>query len=377
MVSDYYRKLALDGLPVRFYGLPATTLPPTMGGTMPNVLYALEAYPELSETYIEVERRLVAQRCETSAICFLTPGTFNPDHLPYVYLRSRKARWPLAKRRALRGFRPDIVHTHWLTVTKYAQGFARMFDVPWTVRSHSFDVMERPIDAVKADIERCNESDCAGVIAFPFLRSRLLEAGLHEEKLVDCLPVVDVGLFQDVNASGEGVIHMGATKKKKNFPGFIQLATLCPERNFTLIPLSRGWEGVAKLNEDAGNPVTMMRPIRHAEMPDLWHQQKWLVYAGDRDHPSTGWPIAVCEAWAAGVGVCLQRVRPDMADYIGDCGHLFDEVNEIVDLIKGEPDPAMLERGRAKALGYDAPNYIDTLFDLWRAAGLDVPAHAA
>jgi hypothetical protein len=349
----------------------------TIEAMMPKVLYALEAYPELSETYIEVERRLVAQRCETHAISFLTPGTFNPDHLSYVHLRKKRTKWPLARRHALRGFRPDIVHTHWLTVTKYAQGFARMFDVPWTVRSHSFDVMDRPAEAIASDIARCNESDCAGVIVFPFLRTRLLEAGLREDKLVDCLPVVDVAMFQDVYATGDGVIHMGATKKKKNFPGFIKLATLCPEREFTLIPLSRGWDWVEKLNEDAGNPVTMMRPIRHAEMPDLWRQQKWLVYAGDRAHPSTGWPIAVCEAWAAGVGVCLQKVRPDMEDYVGDCGHVFDEVEDSAELIKGEPDPAMLERGRQKARTIDAPRHIDTLFDLWRGAGIDVRTEAA
>ncbi len=101
-------------------------------------------------------------------------------------------------------------------------------------------------------------------------------------------------------------------------------------------------------------------------MPAHYKQHEWLVYtAAER---TVGWPVAVAEAQAAGVGVCMQRVRPDLDDYVGDAGFVFDTIEEAEEII-AEPFPAELrERGFRQAARSDARDHISLLEQLWDAA---------
>lgn len=138
---------------------------------MTKVLYILQAYPEASETYIEVERRQVAGCADTFAIALSRPGTFNQEHLPFKRLPARlpvvplkvPSRWGLGLERAARAYEPDVVHAHWLFVAKFARRAARACDVPWTIRTHSFDLLEAAPEAIKANVAICNDNDCAVV----------------------------------------------------------------------------------------------------------------------------------------------------------------------------------------------------------------------
>lgn len=336
---------------------------------MARILYIHESYPELSETYIDCERRQVEERAETFLLSLEKPYTFDPNHLPYSHVSSVFG-WGI--RRAARAFRPDIVHAHWLTMVRPAIKAARACDVPWTVRTHSFDLLERPLEKIEAEVKLCNASDCAGVLAFPFARPILLRAGLREDKLIDAPPVVDVERFDDLSPNGPGVIHMGANKKKKNFPDFIKLSTMVPERPFSLYPLSRGWEGVRDIVDALGGRVDVYEPVPNTEMLPVWKRHAWLVYTGRKDAPSNGWPMAVCEAWAAGVGVCVQRVRDDLDDYLAGCGYLFDDIEEVPALIAEAPSEDMRRRGRERALEFDIRRHMHLLYDAWAEAGVSL-----
>ncbi len=347
---------------------------------MIKVLYVLQSYPEASETYIEVERRQVETRAETFALAISRPGTFNLEHLPFQRLPARlpilpiavPSRWALGLDRAARAYQPDVIHSHWLFVAKHARRAARACDVPWTVRTHSFDLLEATPEAVRANVAICNDSDCAGVIAFPFARSLLLNAGLKEEKLIDAPPVVDVQRFDDPGPNGPGVIYMGANKAKKNFPDFLRLSNLVPERPFNLYPLADGWETLRDLNTEMGTRVTVHDPVPHSDMLAVWKRQSWLVYTGSKELASIGWPIAVVEAWAAGVGVCMQRIRADLEVYLDGCGFLFNEIEELATLIAKDPPEELRQRAHARAKTLDIRRHMYLLYDAWAKAGVNI-----
>jgi hypothetical protein len=79
--------------------------------------------------------------------------------------------------------------------------------------------------------------------------------------------------------------------------------------------------------------------------------------------------VAVAEAQASGVGVCMQNVRPDVAEYVGDCGFVFDTVDEIAGLIAGEFPSELRRRGFEHARRSDARSHIAALEEMWDGAG--------
>ncbi len=346
---------------------------------MAKVLYVANAYPELSQTYIETERRIVHERAETFLLALLPANLENPDHLPY-----RLHKWWLTEwlgRGRTRAFRigpdarraaPDLVHAHWMHMAGPARRAARACDVPWTIRTHSFDIMERSDEELAANIRRCNETDCAGVLAFPFLRERLLRLGLKEDKLVDAPPVVDAQRFDDLGPNGPGVIFTSAVRPKKGFADYYALSGLVPDRPFSVYPLAIRREKIGRLNDDYQGNVKIRQPVAHSVMLAEWKKHTWLVYPGSPGINSIGWPIAVAEAWAAGVGVCMQRLRPDLDEYIANCGVLFDDVDELPDVLQRDPDPAMRERAHTRTMGMDIRKHIHLLYDLWAKAGVTV-----
>jgi hypothetical protein len=81
--------------------------------------------------------------------------------------------------------------------------------------------------------------------------------------------------------------------------------------------------------------------------------------------------MAVAEAQAAGVGVCVPNLRPDLREYVGPAGFLYDSIDEVVGIVS-EPFPAKLrDLGFEHAKRSDLSRHKAGLVDLWRkAAGM-------
>lgn len=52
--------------------------------------------------------------------------------------------------------------------------------------------------------------------------------------------------------------------------------------------------------------------------------------------------MSVAEAQAAGVGVCFPNLRPDLAEYLGGAGYLYDSLAEVAQVVAKSP-PVGLE----------------------------------
>lgn len=345
----------------------------------PRVLIAVHNYPLPSETYIETERRFIESVADTHVVSRRYAGPEpTPEHGPFTFGSS-----PREIRRVLRRWQPDVVHTHWTMAAPWAVEIARKADVPWTLRTHSFDVLARPFEEQQQVAALANESDCLGVLGLPFAGPVLERAGLRPEKFVETRPVVDVGRFRSVVPSGDTVLSFGALQERKAVAAaaFARLSRLAPDVTLAHYPMGHGTRAELRstlqgICADVGGRLEIRDWVPHRGMPEVYAECRWFVYPGTMDN-GFGWPVGVAEAWAAGVGVCVQDIRPDIADYVGDAAIVFSDVADLPDVISGAPDPAMLAAGRRRAEEMDIGVHGPALLDLWAAGGLDVDRRAA
>ena len=87
---------------------------------------------------------------------------------------------------------------------------------------------------------------------------------------------------------------------------------------------------VAELQEFATerrSPVHFIPPKELEDMPAEYKKHRWLVYTAAASG-NVGWPLAIAEAQASGVGVCMANIRPDLPKYVGRAGFLYDSLDE-------------------------------------------------
>src|SRR5262245_38138885 len=109
----------------------------------PRVLYILYHYPQISETYIKTEIEAVQDECEIKVVSLHWTDVAYGNHRPFLLTSD-----PACVQEAIEDFQPHVLHTHWLDQVPTLAYFAGYFtdrltrrQIPFTVRSHSFDVL--------------------------------------------------------------------------------------------------------------------------------------------------------------------------------------------------------------------------------------------
>lgn len=327
-----------------------------------RLLMLLRRYPQLSETYIETEIRAVSA-CHAVKIVSLGAAELPArTHHPYLHVAANDTKRIVAE---IEQFRPDVLHGHYVHHAAKLREVAQRTGLPFTVRAHSYDVLggggQRTVRAA-ADL---NDDLCLGVLTFPFTVDRLIQAGVKEDKIVPCYPVVDVDRFADTGPNGSAVMNIGACLPKKNHHLFIDLATRVPDRQFHLYAMGYDSARIAEYNQAQGSPVTMHPLVEHHEMPRKYKRHEWLVYTASTSMATVGWPMAVAEAQASGVGICMQNIRPDLADYIGPGAYLFDTLDEVASIIASPLPQYRRQQGFAQARRSDIKAHLPLLEALW------------
>lgn len=339
-----------------------------------KILYILNSYPQISETYIKVEIEALHNNYELEIIS-LNKANYSFEN-PHPYHNLSEYRDILA---VARQFQPDVIHTHWMSYQlETVYRLAKDLKVPFSVRSHSFDTLwkkrvwyRRMVgQGVPKKVHRfihiVNDPLCLGVLGFPFVIPRLQKAGVRKNKLVEAGPVVAYDMFHNEEPNGNAIINVGACLPKKRYEDYIHLASLMPEREFNLYALGYLDEKIKQVNQKAGSPVNMHLPIQQHEMAAKLKDHQWMVYTADPVLATVGWPLSLAEAQAAGVGVCMRRLRPDLEDYLGGSAILYDSIEELVDILKNPVPEAMRRQGFNNAKRFDIKAHIHLLTDLWR-----------
>ncbi len=313
---------------------------------------------------METELRVLEERGHTVEVIALNVASDPRRHThSFHYIPQDDER---AIARAVRELEPDVIHSHELDTARRAYEASRAAGVPFTLRTHSYDVMGLAPERVRSLGAYLNDDHCAGVLGFPFALDPLIAAGVCEERIRVCYPVLDYRRFHDKSANGRAVMNIGACQPKKGMDDFVRLAHALGEKEFNLWAIGFDVASIQRLNDSLGGPLTVMPPTEHEEMPAWYKRHEWLVYTATE--PTVGWPVAVAEAQASGVGVCMQRVRGDIAEYVGDAGFIFDTIDEVVEIIS-EPFPEeMRSRGFQHAERSDVRSHISILEELWGTA---------
>ncbi len=333
-----------------------------------RVLYILHHFPQISETYIRSEMEALSEECELKVVSLCEADLAYRNHLPFHLADDARQ-----IDRIIDDFQPHVLHSHWLQQARILARFAGCFgftkrSIPFTIRSHSFDVLAQDGAFIRQAAPVVNSDLCLGVLAFPFARPHLERLGVRAEKIHDCYPVVNYPRFHDESPNGDAVMNVGACLPKKKMEDYLELACAHPQRRFDLYALGYQTPEMTRLNAARGNPVQIIPPVEPEEMGREYKQHAWLVYTASRKMNSVGWPLAVAEAQAAGVGVCLPNIRPDLREYLGGAGFLYDSIGEVADLLRRPFPDEMRQRGFEHARRSDIWRHKTILTKLWSRA---------
>lgn len=328
---------------------------------MHRVVTIVERYPQLSETYISTETTALARAGFLASLVALRSANYPLSEFePFSLLEDEDEIVG-----ACLTADATVLHTHYLHMAPLVARIAERSGLPFTVRTHSYDVLKASAETLRELCALINGSNCLGVLSFPFICERLAGYGLREDFLIESWPVIDYRRFLDKGPNGEGVLNLGAALDKKNMTGYVDFAATKPGTRFSLYAVGYRSADLIAYNAQLGSPVDIHPPVQPADMPQVYKEHSWLLYSASIDLNTVGWPMAVAEAQASGVGVCLQSKRDDAAAYLGGAGVVFVDFGEVADLVSGPVPEAMRERGFGVAAQCDVATHVQQLVELW------------
>ena len=325
-----------------------------------RLLILIDCYPTLSQTYKENEIKYLYPDFE------VVIGSTTPPHAPYrQHFPYQPIRNPDDLLALIKSFQPDIVHGHYVFTADLLHFAAVQSGKFFTVRFHSFDVLGATPDAIRRFLPFLNSDECAGILAFPFMVPYLASLGIKASKLVPDWPVVDYDRFHDRAPNGRSILNTGACIPKKNVEFFVDLAASMRDREFIFYPIEYDRERLIAYNHALGDPVLIKDTVEPYAMAAVYKQCEWLLYTASKELPTVGWPMSIAEAQASGVGVLVQNIRPDLKDYVGDAGYVFDTIDEARDILSRPYPEEMRQAGFEQARRCDIRSNIRKLHRLW------------
>lgn len=350
-------------------------------------------YPNFSETYMHEELRNLAEDYDVHIITykkspFPRRKTFNYTLIDYdlpcfVYYPFEQVDWELTKPESVRflasveevikEFKPDILHAHYFGLTILLQHLAEIHKLPFTVRTHSMDVLREPAVKLEKLCALSNSAWCAGILAMPQFRQRLTDHGLAESKLVDCYPLINFEKFykpEKREKTGK-IICAGPSSPKKAHKDFVDLALMMKEAgsdlSFDLYTDGYTLQDTVKYNDSKGKPVRIMY-VDPDEMPEIYAQYDWLVYPADPKINRVGFPVGMVEAQASGLGVLWQELperREEQLKNLQGAGILYKSITEVPALLEQPYPEEMRQKGFERAKLCSAKDQSHLLTDCW------------
>ncbi len=326
-----------------------------------RVMMVLSGYPALSQTYKKTELKYLQATHELEIASFNKGNVKYPKHYPFTRINNIDGLLKLSH-----AFKPDIFHCHYLHYTDLVFQAALKFNKPFTIRTHSFDILKVEDSFIRDKADMINHELCRDVLVFPFLMQRCQDCGIKPEKIIPAMPVVDYNRFYDKQPNGNIILNTGAAIPKKNMESFFELSKLVPQKKFSILPIGYLTPHLKKFNKNLGSPVNVRKTIEPDRMPRVYKKSEWLVYTANPEVPTIGWPMTIDEARASGVGVLIQNIRSDIKDYIDGVGYTFDTIEEATEIIKGPVPHEIREQGFEISKRSDIAVNISQLTDLWK-----------
>ena len=338
-----------------------------------KLLFLFHTYPQNSQTYILEEVNAIYD-LDLYDILILSgepPNGHAHNHKPYSLIENVEDMVSKAIE-----FNPDIIHTHYIHMIPLVETISRKCDACYTIRCHSYDVLGSPYAPINILCSMAKSKRCLRILTFPLTSKILLDNGVPSEKVVECFPVINYDRFAvdpDIpHIQTNSILNVGAAIKKKKYKDFIDLAILMNEntqndKTFNLYALGYFVDDLKRYNRENGGFVNF-HSVEPEEMKNVYTSNDWLIYTADETMPTVGWPLAIAEAQASGIGIIWKNIpgREEFSkQYLGGAGFLFDDISEIPNIIKnGYPD-SMRRIGIEHAKKCDIKETIHLLTDIW------------
>ncbi len=309
---------------------PGHALEAVQESNLMRVLYCVEDYPILSETYVETELDYFLARGVEIAVWCRDPDPHRPGARVKVYdgdLRS-----------AVRDFRPDLVHVHWVVIADGVQQIET--SLPITVRAHSFEYKPYMIRGLMINPK------VRAIWMFPHLREEffLTEPGASykgspfERKVRPLVSAYSETLFYPAPKERGTVIRAAAGLKGKDIETFVRVAPLVPEAKFTLIVsrpkrIPNSMDYIKNMNKGLGSPTTILDDVPRADAAAMVRASEMCLRSHDAGGHPYGSPISVAESMATGA-IVIARHCKGARQLMGSAGLFFTKDQEAAALVK-------------------------------------------
>ena len=357
----------------------------------PRVLCFTETYPEFSETYMHEEFAALGADYEIQVLTLHHSQFPRANSLPYIQLlypdehlsygnfdrvnldfTNRKQQKFLAKLDSvLDQFQPHIMHAHYLYLAWLLSHVSARRGIPWTMRTHSFDMLEKNEARRNAGIDALKSPDCKGVFVFPEFEHEVLSRGVPRQRVHTAWPVIRLSRFYNEapREPTRKVMCAGPCIAKKAHNAYVDLAKKMEGTGYQFSLYTKGYfaEEVAEYNRSQGSPVS----IQFAEpetMSNVYRDYDWIVYTSDPEINRVGLPASVVEAQASGIGVCLQELpgrRQAQLDFLGGGGFVFESIDDVPGIITQPYPEEMRRRGLEASKRCDVRQHKLMLDQVW------------
>jgi hypothetical protein len=285
-----------------------------------RVLYAVESFPHLTQTYILTEIEAMRRFGVHVEV-----WSSQPPLIPYV------TDIPVhdgGLGRAIKSVNPHLVHTHWTHMVNGFRDVVAEAGLPLTVRGHHpYDFRREIADALQIDPVVC------GVYIYSRFAARL-PAGYSKILPVDAC--FDPSLyFVENEKDSKLVVRVAPARTVKELDLFIRVAARCPAHKFVLVAGTTAEltcpDQLRDYNRKLGNPVDLRIDASHKEIAELVRKAGIYMYTV-MPGEEYSMPISVSEAMGAGCYV-LNRACEGARSHLGEAGSLYENEEEAVRLI--------------------------------------------
>lgn len=304
-----------------------------------RVLFLVDCFPTISESYIRVELEYAVSNGVEIAVAAekaVGNGYPVPPGVKVFYGHD-------SIEQAKKAFEPDLIHVHWANIAHRAYALG----LPVTVRGHSFEWSPKLSRLVAA------QPEMKKLFVFPGQFSKLAPS----PKIASMPVAYSHYRFTDAGTPKRPIVFRAAAGLPgKGFEEFLEIAQRvrrmidCEFVLATSTPTPVYIAHLVALNERLGCPVQLLMNLSHEECADWMREAKVVLRGHDPASHPYGMPVSIAEGMASGC-IVVAKECPEAIDYIGNAGFFYKTLDEgvqkTIDALKAEwPRQCSLERAK-------------------------------
>jgi hypothetical protein len=287
-----------------------------------RVLWALWHYPQITEAYIRSD--LEGARALGVEIEVWAEMDASVSHVNEVKVH----RGTLDE--AIEAFRPQVVHTYWLSSALNYADTVHRHRLPHTCKVHGFEFQDGLLRALET------HPATARMYLFDHLRVKVPWSSPKFRTSTSSFlpPLYPPAPWQEKDR--HLVLRTGAGLPTKGYRDFFAVAKACPQHRFVLV-IGRALLRESMIEEIIGwrdemqAPVEIKVSLQHEEVAALMAQAAIYLYTINPDS-TFGMPVSIQEAMATGAWP-LVRGLEGARQYLGQAGALYHSPGQAAALI--------------------------------------------